>query len=267
MDEISPSFSRRRHSSECLAGPFGTCPHPPGICARFRFRSVHPSIEMGRSGRTAKSQIALREWPGQGSSPSVKLRRATGKYPFLTSVLDKVMRPGLTSNRVTPSCLWTLVLQPHEYQARHVARAGRERTVFARGTPILGSCARHTVHSGDRASLLTEFRYPFENKLPPDRVFRKDRPDRTVRRIGNRSHPIGNLEGAISGFAGVVEDMTARRLGAQFPQGGLSTADRWAAGRCPVLLDPNGRVATSRASSDADHRISCGGRERSRRVV
>jgi hypothetical protein len=177
------------------------------------------------------------------------------------------MKPGLTSNRVTHSCLWTLVLQPHEYQARHVARAGRERTVFARGTAIFGSCTRHTVHSGDRAFLPAEFRYPFENKLPLDRVFRNVRPDGTVRRIGNRSHPIRNLEGVISGFAGIVEDMIGRKLGARFPQGELSTADRCPAGRCPALLNPNGRVATSRASSDADHRISCGGKERSRRVV
>jgi hypothetical protein len=249
MNEISPSLSCRRRSSECLMGTFGTCPHSPAVCARSPLRSVHASIEIGRPGRTVNSQIALAEGPGQGSSPSVKLRRDTGNYPFLASVLDKATKQGLTSNRVIHICLWTLVLQSHEYQARLVLPAGRERTVFARGKPVLGSCARDTMHSKDRAFLPTEFRHQFENKLPRDRVFRNVRRDGTVRRIRNRSHPIRNLEGAISGFSSVAEDMTGRTLGVRFPREALSTADRWPTGRClGVLLDPNGRVATSRVS-------------------
>jgi hypothetical protein len=103
--------------------------------------------------------------PGNRSRQSVKLRTRTGNYPFRSSMLDKVMKPGLPSNRITNICPWTLVLQPHEYQALLVLRAGRERTLFIRGVPILGSRAPDTTHWEGRAFLPAEYRYPFEDRL------------------------------------------------------------------------------------------------------
>ena len=97
------------------------------------------------------------------------------------------MKPGLSSIRVIHIVVWILVLQSHEYQARLVPRAGRERTVFTRGEPMLGSCAGDTAHSEDRAFLPIEFGHPFGNKRPRDRVFRNVRPDGAARRTRNRS--------------------------------------------------------------------------------
>jgi len=118
------------------------------------------------------------------------------------------MKPGLSSIRVIHIVVWILVLQSHEYQARLVPRAGRERTVFTRGEPMLGSCAGDTAHSEDRAFLPTEFGHQFGNKRPRDRVFRNVRPDGAARRTRNRSRPSSNLEGALSGVAGVARDRT-----------------------------------------------------------
>ena len=148
-------------------------------------------------------------------------------------------------------------MQPHEYQARLVARAGRERTVFARGKPILGSCAGHTVHSGDRAFLPTEFGHQFGNKRPRDRVFRNVRPDGAARRTGNRSRPSSNLEGAVSGIADVAEDKTGRKLRVRLPQEASSTA----------------HAATSRASATriigyhAEEKSDLGGSSKRRTTV
>jgi hypothetical protein len=178
-------------------------------------------------------------------------------------MLDKVMKPGLPSNRVIHICPWTLVLQPHEYQARLVLRAGRERTLFIRGMPILGRRAPDTTHWEGRAFLPTEYRYPFEDRLlasvclggPPG----WNGPTDPVPQPPNSQSRRGHLWLRV--------DMPDRKLGVGFPEEALSTAYRWPSERCHIPVRPGRLGGSVECECNADQRISCGGEERSRRVV
>ena len=180
-------------------------------------------------------------------------------------MLDKVMKPGLPSNRVIHICPWTLVLQPHEYQARLVLRAGRERTLFIRGMPILGSRAPDTMHWEGRAFLPTEYRYPFEDRLLASgclgRSARIERPDRS-----GTANTQSTIEKGPSP-ASQASTLTDRKLGVGFPQEALSMADRWPSERCHIPARPGRLRGNVECECNADQRISCGGEERSRRVV